>query len=109
MSPTYVEFRLAWLIGRTQLTQPRADRRLNGIENLLTELARQWRADALLDPVREIRMASPTRVALFDWIEQAERAEGKTASRLAWLASDAVCDESVPDGWVRVLLAPVEG
>ena len=31
---TYVESQLACVIGRTQLTQPRADRRLNGIENV---------------------------------------------------------------------------
>jgi hypothetical protein len=104
MLPTYLESRLAWVIGRTQLTQPRADRRLNGFENVLAQLASQWRAVTPLDPVRELRMASATRAALFDWIEREERAKGKTAKRLAAYASETVSDESVPDGWVRVLL-----
>ena len=105
MTPTYIEFQLAWLIHHTQITQPRAERRLNGIENLIAELVKCWRAEAIVEPMREIRMASTTRVAMLEWIEREESADGTTLLRLAAYETIAVCDESVPDSWVRVLLA----
>lgn len=108
-APTHLEFQLAWLIERTVLSQPRADRRLNGIENLIAELTRMWRADVTIDPAREIRMASATRVAMFEWIEREEKADGAMSERLAAYADTAVCDENVPQRWVRVLLSESEG
>ena len=54
---------------------------------------------------REIRMSEATRVAMCAWVEGEQIATGETAVRLAAYGLDAVRDESVADGWVRVLIA----
>lgn len=50
-------------------------------------------------------MSAATRDILLMWIEQQERAKGNTHARLAVYASDALVDGSVPEGWVRVIVA----
>jgi hypothetical protein len=48
-------------------------------------------------------MCGETRDALLDWIEAEEAGKGHTLNRLAVYAA-AVTDDSVPQGWVRLVL-----
>jgi hypothetical protein len=101
--PLYLEFALSFLLTRSAVDQPFANRRLNAFENTLTTLARKWRPRLPLSPAREIRMCGETREALLAWIEAEEAGQGHTLNRLAVYAA-AVTDESVPEGWVRLHL-----
>lgn len=103
-APVYLDFRLDWLIEATAITQSRAERRLNGIENLIARLSSRWRADTGVDPLREIRVSSLTLRTMIEWVESAEKADGKTRTRLLAYSDDRVIDRSIPDGWLRVRL-----
>ena len=102
--PAYLEFKLSWLIDRADLTTSNPYRRLNAIENLITQLAHQWR-DHLrpLDVAREIRMSEATRLSMRAWIEAEQIATGETIVRLAAYGSAAVRDQSVAEGWIRLI------
>ena len=104
--PAYLEFKLSWIIERSEITNPSPFRRLNSIENLITQLAHQWR-DHLrpLAVEREIRMSEASRVAMCAWVEGEQIASGETALRLAAYGLAAVRDETVAGGWVRLLIA----
>jgi hypothetical protein len=104
-APTFVEAQLSWLVAKCGVTQPRADRRLNGIENTLGALVKQWRGSEPTVPERELRMSDTTRDALPAWVERCERASGETRARIAIYASGAVMERSEPDGWIRLLAA----
>ena len=52
-------------------------------------------------------MSEETREALLAWIEAEEAGQGHTAQRLAVCAA-SVTDESVPQGWVRLILTSRE-
>ncbi len=58
--PLRVEFSLPFLIERSEITQPCADRRRNGIENTLADLVRRWRTPRPLDAAQELRMCAET-------------------------------------------------
>lgn len=105
--PRHVEVELHHLIASTRLSQPRPDRRLNGIENTLASLVRVWRPIEPIEPTREIRMSSATLANLLGWIEEREVAGGQTRTRIARYLTGEVADNSVPLNWVRVLL-PLE-
>jgi hypothetical protein len=66
--PLHIEFFLTFVIARSGIQQPRADRRLNGIENTIVSLARRWRSEQPIEPARELRMSDATRAALLIWI-----------------------------------------
>lgn len=104
--PAHIDFKLSALIARAELTTPNPFRRLNDLENLLTQLAHQWR-DHLrpLDVAREVRMSEASRVAMCAWVEGEHIATGETSVRLAAYALAAVRDESVAEGWGRILIA----
>lgn len=101
--PLYLEFALTFILSRAAIDQPFANRRLNAFENTLTSLAARWRPRIPLSPAQEIRMCGETRDALLDWIEAEEAGKGHTLNRLAVYAA-AVTDDSVPQGWVRLVL-----
>lgn len=101
--PLYLEFALSFILGRAAVDQPLAYRRLNAFENALTTLASRWRPRLPLAPAQEIRMCGETRDGLLDWIEAEDAGKGYTLNRLAVYAA-AVTDDSVPQGWVRLVL-----
>jgi hypothetical protein len=101
--PLYLEFALTFILARAAVEQPLAHRRLNAFENTITALAAKWRPRLPLSPAQEIRMCGETRDALLDWIEAEDAGKGHTLNRLAVYAA-AVTDDSVPQGWVRLVL-----
>lgn len=101
--PLYLEFALTFILSRAAVEQPFAHRRLNAFENTITALASKWRPRLPLSPAQEIRMCGETRDALLDWIEAEDAGKGHTLNRLAVYAA-AVTDDSVPQGWVRLVL-----
>jgi hypothetical protein len=101
--PLYLEFALTFVLARAAVEQPFAHRRLNAFENTITALAAKWRPRLPLSPAQEIRMCGETRDALLDWIEAEDAGKGHTLNRLAVYAA-AVTDDSVPQGWVRLVL-----
>ena len=101
--PLYLEFALTFILARAAADQPFAHRRLNAFENAITALASKWRPRLPLAPAQEIRMCGRTRDALLDWIEAVDAGRGHTLERLAVYAA-AVTDDSVPQGWVRLVL-----
>jgi hypothetical protein len=78
--------------------------RLDAFERTLVALTRPWRGESPLAPARELRASSETLFALLAWAEGDERPEGSDLERLGVLASGAVEDHSVPEGWVRIRL-----
>src|SRR5690348_14447372 len=76
--------------------------RLDAFERTLVALTRPWRATSPLSPARELRASSETLDALLAWAEGQERPEGSDLERLGVLASGAVEDDGVPEGWVRI-------
>jgi hypothetical protein len=103
--PTYTEFKLGDLIVGAQLEQPRADRRLNALENTLAALVQLWRPRLPIVPANEVRMSTATLTALLAWVEEKEvAADQRTRARLGVYASEPVINEAVPRGWVRALL-----
>ena len=52
-------------------------------------------------------MSGTTRDSLLAWLEERETASGATLARIAVYACGAVTDESVPEGWLRLLMNPV--
>ena len=103
-SPLFVEFTLAHVIQRAGDPGPQPRGRLNALERTLSLLARTWRPERPISPVRELRMSDETREALLAWVEAEKAADGDTLCRLGVYASGAVSDAAVPDGWVRVRL-----
>lgn len=101
--PVYLEFALTFILTKAAVDQPFAHRRLNSFENTLTSLASKWRPRLPISPAQEIRMCGETRDALLAWIEAEEAGKGHTLNRLAVYAA-AVTDDSVPEGWVRLIL-----
>ena len=104
-APAFIEVQLSWLIAKSGITQPRLDRRMNAIENTLRALVKQWRGSAPIVPERELRMSDATRDELLAWVEECQQASGETRARMVIYASGAVVEPSVPDGWIRVLIA----
>jgi hypothetical protein len=103
---TRADFALPFLIDRCALRQPRADRRLNAIENILATLTRSWRrGQPIIHPATDLRMSTSTCDALLDWVRQAQPDGGLARSRILVYQSAPVIDPTVPDGWLRVLLA----
>ena len=99
--PRFIEVRLSWLLAKSGITQPRPDRRLSAVENLLSALAQRWGGSMLLVPEREVQMAEGTRDELLSWVEASEEANDHTRTRIAIYASGALIEDSVPDGWIR--------
>jgi hypothetical protein len=103
--PLYVELELSWLIARVGLTTEKPQQRLAALENAVALLGRPWRPyEAPISPARDLRMSAATRDRLTDWVQAAECATGQTLARLAVYWSGALGDESVPEGWVRLLV-----
>jgi hypothetical protein len=102
--PVHLEFTLHYLIQRSDVSTPRADRRLDGFESAIARLASRWRPQRPIAPARELRMADETREALLAWVEGGDPSAGRTLERLGVYASGAVTDDSVPEGWVRLRL-----
>ena len=107
--PQHIDARLDWLIEQSCITQPRADRRLNGLEHCFAGLASQWWPDWLLEPARDIRLSETTRADLVRWVEECEPATGPTDKRLRGYLGPEALDNTVTDGWVRLLLVPPQG
>lgn len=106
-TPLHLEFALTYLIEASCISSRLVKRRLNGLESVIAELARPWRQPTPIFPAHELRMAEPTRRQWLEWVDVDGTVDPATKSRLALYASDAVMDESVPTGWVRLrLLAP---
>ena len=92
---------LSWLIAQSVHHEPK--RRLNEIENRLTDLARLWRLPLPLDHPQELRVSSTTMYELRDWVKADDRVELETSWRLDRYQRAPVIDESVPSGWIRLL------
>ena len=101
--PAHIEFDLPFLIERCGVTVPLAERRLNGLENVMTMLAKQWREIHPIAPARELRMSPATLNAYVRWVLGGEPANGNAAVSLD--AYGRVVDVTVPEGWVRLLLS----
>ena len=104
-APLHIDARLDWIIA-VQEVGTRAERRINCVENSLAGLARQWRSGWVLEPERELRMSLSTATAMLTWIEEHEPAAGSTEKRLLRFIGPETLDSTVPDGWIRILLAP---
>jgi hypothetical protein len=104
-----VEIFLPYIIKRTGIRQPRADRRLNAFEAVVVLMSRQWRKQSPLEPARDLRMAESTVEELLAWVQQEEPDDGRTLVRIAVYRSGALTDNDVPDGWVRVLASRSAG
>jgi hypothetical protein len=102
--PSYLELLLVHLVERSGITQPRAARRLNAIENQLANATVNWRELRPIRPSAEIRMAHATREAMFRWVEADQHADAETQQRLAAYFDFGIQDEGVPAGWIRILL-----
>lgn len=106
MTALHVDVDLPFLIERCGVRQPRADSRLNAIENTLAALIHTWRNwDRPFDPATELRASAPTCHALLQWIRAEEKDGGRARRRLVAYESPFVVDAAVPDGWLRVLLS----
>ena len=104
MNPHFcsIEARLDWLIQRSEIGNGPPHRRLNAIENQLTNLASSWRELQPIDPASELRMARKTREQLLAWVEERETVTEAALERLLVCKSEAVVDETVPAGWIRI-------
>ena len=78
--------------------------RLDAFERTLVALTKPWRAESPLAPARELRVSSETLDALLAWAEGGDQPQGGELERLGVLASGAVEDSGVPEGWVRIRL-----
>jgi hypothetical protein len=100
----YVEFRLEWLIDLAQLEMATPARRLNAIENLTSQLTRQWRGTRSLVLSQDFQLSRATFHALFAWVHRRAPVSGPSAARLHSITTSDTLDNSVPEGWIRVLL-----
>ena len=103
--PTYVEYLLTFLLGRSEAGLVTPAERLDALEGSLEELTARWRSAGPLVPVRELRMSDGTMTRLLDWVEANDSASGRVLERLAVYMAGALVDPMVPDGWVRVRIA----
>lgn len=99
-----LDVKLEWLISATGLrATTAAGRRLNALENVLTNLARRWRDHLVpIRPAVELRMSEDTCLRLLAWADAEGTGDPKTLDRLTTYASGALTDEGVPTGWVRL-------
>ena len=100
----YVDYLLRFVLEHSAGIGGGIGERLDAFERTLVALTRPWRAASPLAPARELRASSETLDALLAWAEGGERPEGSDLERLGVLASGAVEDHSVPEGWVRIRL-----
>ena len=100
----YVDYLLRFVLEQSADSGSGIAGRLDSFERALVALTRPWRAEAPLAPAREVRVSSETLDALLAWIEGGEHPNGREVERLGVLASGAVEDDSVPEGWVRIRL-----
>jgi hypothetical protein len=104
-NPLYVEFDLTYVIARSQVVQPRADRRINAVENTLSLLTRPWRPPLPIAPADDLRMSSETAEMLIRWVMADDARPAHLPERLEKYTGGAVTDPAVPSGWIRVRLA----
>jgi hypothetical protein len=101
----YLEFRLDWLLQLADLGRAPTYRRLNAIQNLLTDLAGDWRKRrGPLNPLAEVQMSARTYHDLVTWIELRAPAVGVDQKRLSEYAPRVKARERMLDGWVRLLV-----
>jgi len=100
----YVDYLLRFVLDQSAGVNGGIAARLDAFERTLVALTRPWRAASPLAPARELRVSGETLDALLAWAEGGERPEGNDLERLGLLASGAVEDHSVPEGWVRIRL-----
>lgn len=102
--PVHVEFTLNYLIQRVGAPSAHAAQRLDVFERTIARLASTWRPARPIAPARELRMADETREALLAWVQAEAEGQGRTLERLGVYYSGAVTDDSVPEGWVRLMV-----
>lgn len=100
----YVDYLLRFVLEHNAGIAGGIAARLDAFERTLVALTRPWRAESPLAPARELRVSSETLEELLAWAEGGEQPEGSDLERLGVLASGAVEDGSVPEGWVRIRL-----
>ena len=100
----YVDFLLRFVLEHSAGIDGGIAARLDAFERSLVALTRPWRAESPLAPARELRVSSETLDELLAWAEGGELPEGIDLERLGVLASGAVEDPTVPEGWVRIRL-----
>jgi hypothetical protein len=100
----YVDYLLRFVLEHSAGIGGGIAARLDAFERTVVALTRPWREASPLTPARELRASSETLDALLVWAEGGERPEGGDLERLGLLASGAVEDDSVPEGWVRIRL-----
>ena len=100
----YVDYLLRFVLEHSTGVGGGIPGRLDAFERTLVALTRPWRAASPLTPARELRASSETLDALLAWAEGGDRPQGSDLERLGLLASGAVEDHSVPEGWVRIRL-----
>jgi hypothetical protein len=107
-APVHLEVSLHFLIRRSEISVFIPRRRLNAIENMIARLARPWRAQLPIDPALELRLSQRTRHELFLWIGPCHETDTATTARLVPYTLYPVEDESVPNGWIRLLILGCE-
>lgn len=100
----HLEFALTYLIAATGIRAKNAERRLNGLESVLVEVAGPWRQGSPILSARELRMSETTRRQWLEWVDVDETADSMTLARIAQYTSQTLMDESVPSGWIRIQL-----
>ena len=99
-----MEVRLDWLIDSSGIEEGDPFRRLNTLENQLANLASQWRVWRPIEPARELRMCEGTRDQVVLWAGPVDVATRHMLERLVIYHSEAVLDNAVPIGWIRLAL-----
>lgn len=99
MTSVAIEASLAWLISKSTHTLPH--RRLNEIENMLSNLAQLGRP---VDVAREVRITEATADELFAWVTEHEPPDAAVTRRLDLYARGEVVDPDARDGWIALQL-----
>lgn len=105
-TPVHIEFALAHVIAHSRIQTASAIRRLNGFENTLAALSVEWRVWRPIIPSKEIRMSRVTNASVVAWVTANQESLEETETRLVAYLDASLMDETVPEGWVRLLLYP---
>ena len=106
-TPVHIEFTLSHVIAHSRIQTASAVRRLNGFENTLAALAVEWREWKPIIPSKELRMSQVTNASLVAWVTANQEPLEEIVARLDVYLGASLIDETVPAGWVRLLLLDI--
>src|SRR4051812_16056063 len=98
--PSYLEYRLDFVIRASRVSAPIPAHRLNAVENSLALLVEQWRAFDAFDVSTEIALSSESLAMLREWVGGEMGPRANVHARLE--KYELAIDPSVTPGWIRV-------